>query len=151
MELGSGDFDMNHFWVPPICISIWAPQQPDGHAREVLPYTSCIGTFRQSGYHFQARKASPFLPLRSHNFRWFRAPSVKCVKTQTYVPFLVFWWRPAWSSLEQGKKLQHFLLDRVAKFTYFFFSWTGSGFRWISRTPLLKFLLSTTPGIWTVR
>ena len=26
---------------------------------------------------------------------------------------------PAWSSLEQGKKLQHFLLDRVAKFTSF--------------------------------
>ena len=65
------------------------------------------------------RKSSLFLPLQSHNFRWFRAPSLKCVKTQTYVPFLVFWIRPAWSSLEQGEKLQHFLLDRVAKFTSF--------------------------------
>ena len=54
------------------------------------------------------RKSSPFLPLCSHNFRWFRAPSLKCVKTQTYAPFLVFWIRPAWSSLEQGKKLQTF-------------------------------------------
>ena len=63
------------------------------------------------------RKSSPFLPLRSHNFRWFRAPSLKCVKTQTNVAFLVFWIRPAWSSLEQGKNVQYFLLDRVAKFT----------------------------------
>ena len=30
-----------------------------------------------------------------------------------YVLFLVVWIRPAWSSLEQGRKLQHFLLDRV--------------------------------------
>ena len=29
------------------------------------------------------RKSSPFLPLRSHNFRWFRAPLLECVKTQT--------------------------------------------------------------------
>ena len=29
-------------------------------------------------------KSSSFLPLRSHNFRWFRAPSLKCVKTQSY-------------------------------------------------------------------
>ena len=27
------------------------------------------------------RKSSPFL-LRSHNFRWFRAPSLKCVKSK---------------------------------------------------------------------
>ena len=86
------------------------------------------------------RKCSPFLPLRSHNFRWFRAPSLKCVKTQTYVQFLVFWIRPAWSSLEQGKKLQHLLLDRVAKFTSFV-SWTGSGFHCVGRPPLPKFLL----------
>ena len=79
-------------------------------------------------------RKSLFLPLWSHNFRWFRAPSLKCGKTQTYVPFLVFWVRPAWSSLEQGKELQHFLLDRVAKFTSFA-SWTGSGFRWVGRTP----------------
>ena len=58
----------------------------------------------------------------------------------------MFWIRPAWSSLEQGKKLQHFLLDRVAKFTSFV-SWTGSGFRWVGRTPLPKFLLSTPPGL----
>ena len=38
------------------------------------------------------------------------------MKTQTYVPFSVFWIRPAWSTLEQGKRLQHFLWDRVAKF-----------------------------------
>ena len=59
-------------------------------------------------------KYSPFLPLRSHNFRWFLAPSLKCMKMQTYMYRI----RPAWSSLEQGKKLQHFLLDRVTKFTY---------------------------------
>ena len=40
-------------------------------------------------------------------------------KRKLIEPFLVFWIRPAWSSLEQGKKLQHFLLDRVAKFTSF--------------------------------
>ena len=61
------------------------------------------------------------------------------------MPILVFWIRPAWSTLEQGKKLQHFLLDRVAKFTSFV-SWTGSGFRWVGRTPLPKFLLSNPPG-----
>ena len=86
-----------------------------------------------------------FTFLRSHNFRWFRAPSLECVKTQTYVLFLVFWIRPAWSTLEQGKKLQHFLLDRVARFTSFVF-WTGSGFRLVGQTPLPKFLLSTHPG-----
>ena len=42
------------------------------------------------------------------------------------------------SSLDQGKKLQHFLSDRVAKWTSFV-SWTGSGFRWVSQTPLPKF------------
>ena len=31
------------------------------------------------------RKYSPFLPLRSHNFRWFRVPSLKCMKTETYM------------------------------------------------------------------
>ena len=78
-------------------------------------------------------------------FSWFRVPSLEWV-TQTYVPFVVFWIRPAWSSLEQGKKLQHFLLDRVAKFTSFV-SLTGSGFRWVRRTPLPKFLLSTPLGL----
>ena len=94
-------------------------------------------------------KSSPFLPLWSHNFHWFRAPSLECIKTHTYRPFVVFWIRPPWSSLEQRKKLQHFLLDRVAKFTSFV-SWTGSGFRWVGQTPLPKFLLSTPPGccIW---
>ena len=66
------------------------------------------------------------------------------MKTQTYVPFVVFWIRPAWSTLEQGKKLQHVLLDRVAKFPSFV-SLTGSGFRWVGRTPLPKFLLSIPP------
>ena len=61
------------------------------------------------------------------------------------LPFLVFLIQPAWSSLEQGKKLQHFLLDMVAKLTSFV-SRTGSGFRWVGRTPLRKFLLSTLPG-----
>ena len=61
---------------------------------------------------------------------------------QTYVPF---WIRPAWSSLEPSKKWQHFLLDRVPKLTSFV-SWTGSGFCWVGRTPLPKFLLSTHPG-----
>ena len=32
-------------------------------------------------------RKSPFLPLRSHDVRWFRAPPLKCVKTRTYVPF----------------------------------------------------------------
>ena len=78
------------------------------------------------------RKSSPFLPLRSHNFRWFRAPSLKCVKTQTY------------ALGESWTVTYHFLLDRVAKFPSFV-SWTGSGFRWVGRTPLPKFLLSTPP------
>ena len=38
------------------------------------------------------------------------------------------------SNLEQGKQLQHFLLDRVAKFTSVV-SWTGSGFHLVGRTP----------------
>ena len=91
------------------------------------------------------RESSPFSPFGQIIKGWFRATSLECVKTQTYVPFLVFWIRPAWSSLEQGKKLQHFLLVRVAKFTSFV-SWTGSGFRWVGRTPLPKFLLSTPSG-----
>ena len=82
-------------------------------------------------------------PRRWHNVRWYHAPSLKCVKTQTYVPLLVFWIQPAWSSLEQGKKLQHFLSDRVAKFTSFV-SWAGSGFGWVSRTPLPKFVSPPT-------
>ena len=38
---------------------------------------------------------------------------------QSYVSLLLCWiiYGSAWSSLEQGKKLQHFLLDRVEKFT----------------------------------
>ena len=59
--------------------------------------------------------------------------------------FYCFEYGNAWSSLEQGKKLQHFLLDRVAKFTYFV-SWTGSGFCWVGWTPVPKFLFSTPPG-----
>ena len=55
------------------------------------------------------RKSSPFLPLQSHNFGWVRVPLLECMETQTYVPFVVFWIWPAWSSLQQGKKLQHFL------------------------------------------
>ena len=37
--------------------------------------------------------------------------------TQTYVPIYDFEYGNAWSSVEQGKKLQHFLLDGKAKFT----------------------------------
>ena len=71
-----------------------------------------------------------------------------CLKqgyVQTFVPFLALWIQPAWSRLKQGKKLQHFLLDRVAKFTSFV-PWTGSGSRWVGWTPLPKFLLRTPPG-----
>ena len=85
-----------------------------------------------------------FSPFDHILFCWFRVPSLEYVKTQVCVSFVVFWIRPAWSTLEQGKKLQHFLLDRVAKFPSFV-SWTGSGFRWVGRTPLPKFLLSTPP------
>ena len=73
--------------------------------------------------------------LTGYTISHFRAPPLECVKTQTYVPFVVFWIRPAWFILEQGKKLQHFLLDRVSKFTPFV-SWTGSGFCRVGRTPL---------------
>ena len=84
-----------------------------------------VGTFRQSGYHFQGSLSytgytishfhvsnkvvpvnlllppppPPPLPPLDHLFC---APSLRCVKTQTYVPFLVFWIWPAWSSLEQS-------------------------------------------------
>ena len=77
------------------------------------------------------RKSPPFLPLRSYNFRWFRAHSLKCVKKEPCA-LPVFSIRPAWSSLEQGKKLQLFLSGGVAKFTSFMF-WTGSGVRWIGQ------------------
>ena len=50
---------------------------------------------------------------------------------------LSVWIRPAWSSLEQGKKLQHFL---------FFLLCVLNRFRWVGRTPLPKFLSSTPPG-----
>ena len=49
--------------------------------------------------------------------------------------FHCFDYTNAWSSLEQDKTLQHFLLDRVVKFTSFV-SWTGSGYHWVCRTPL---------------
>ena len=44
--------------------------------------------------------------------------SLRCVKCK--LMYLSYWSEhsDAWSSLEQGKKLQHFLLDRVARFTY---------------------------------
>ena len=62
-------------------------------------------------------KSSPFLPLRPHNFHWFCVPSLKCMKTQTFMCCLhCFEYSNAWSSLEQGNKLQHVLLDRVIKF-----------------------------------
>ena len=89
-------------------------------------------------------KSPPFLPFHSHNFRWICAPSLKCMKKQTTVMYC-FEYSNACSSLEQGKKLQHLLLDRVAKFT--FVASTGSGFYWVDWTPLPKFLLSTpSPG-----
>ena len=85
---------------------------------------------------------SPFLPFRSHTFCWFRVLRWNVWKRTLMYRIHCFEYSNAMSSLEQGKKLQHFLLDRVAKFTPFV-SWTGSGFRW---TPLPKFLLSTDPG-----
>ena len=90
-------------------------------------------------------KSSPFPPLRSHNFRWFCVLRWNVWKCKLMYRFYCFEHGNAWSSLEQGEKLQHFLLNRVAKFTSFV-SWTGSGFRWVGRTPLPKFLLSTAPG-----
>ena len=98
----------------------YLPPRPSPTLERILPenerkrpHISYIGTFCPSGYHFQFRvclkrdiqfhicvlnraipaKHSPFLPLRPHNFYWFRAPSLKCVKTQTYVLFVWFWIR----------------------------------------------------------
>ena len=45
-----------------------------------------------------------------------------------------------WSSLEQGKKLQHFLLDRVAKFISLFFE-QGQGFIESAETPYPNYYL----------
>ena len=54
-----------------------------------------------------------------------------------------------WFSLEQGNKLQHYLLDRVAKFTSV--SRTRSGFHWVRTPPppphIYIFLLSTGGGV----
>ena len=63
-----------------------------------------------------------------------------------YSYFYCFEYGNALSCREQGKKLQHFILDKVAKFTSFV-SWTGSGFCWVGRTTLPKFLLSTSGKI----
>ena len=38
------------------------------------------------------RKWSPFFPLQAHNFCWFRVPSLKCVKTQTYWTIILSYW-----------------------------------------------------------
>ena len=121
-----GEGDGNVIWWS------WLPDRLAG-SQHHLPWLVIKPPFHDI-FVDRPRTSSPFHPLRSHNFRWFRTPSLECVKTQTYVPFVVFWIRAAWSSLEQGKKLQHFLLDRVAKFTSFV-TWTGSGFRWVGRTP----------------
>ena len=86
-------------------------------------------------------KSPPFLPLRSHNFHWFRRNAWKrklicTVLSVLNMACLVQSWTEKEIivlSLRQGSKI------------YIFVSWTGSGFRWVGRTPLPKFLLSTPP------
>ena len=100
-------------------------------------------TRKQSDYTGFSRKSSPFLPLRLHNFRRFRA--LRWNGFQPNFCFYCFEYGKMFCPVLNKGKLPHFLLDRVAKFTSFV-SWTGSGLRWVAWTPLPKFLLSTTPG-----
>ena len=58
----------------------------------------------------------------------------------------MFWIRPAWSSLEQGKKLQHFLLDRVTKFTYLCLE-QGQGFVESAEPPYPNSCWVHPPGV----
>ena len=63
-------------------------------------------------------------------------------ETQTCVSSYCFEYSNAWSSLVQGKKITALSLRQGSKI-YMFVSWTGSGFRWVSWTPLPEFLLNT--------
>ena len=99
---------------------------------------SYIGTFYPPGYHFQGfllarvytftflslkqgrhHKSSLFLPLQPHDF--------VCLCWNVWkrkLMYLLYCFEDgnALSSLEQGKRLHHFLLDGVAKFTKFLLS-----------------------------
>ena len=84
--------------------------------------------FRLTGHHFQGPSGSfyrvvpenlllPSFPPQPHNFSWFHVLLLRRVRRKhAYCSYCVEY-NIAWSSLKQGKKSQHFLLDRVAKFT----------------------------------
>ena len=85
-----------------------------GRSDTVRVSFSGFSVFRYTISHF--RVLNRVVPVNLLLFSPFDHYHVRLFRVQTYVPFLVFWIRPDWSSLEQGKKLQHFLLDRVANF-----------------------------------
>ena len=61
-------------------------------------------------------RKSPFLPFQSHNFCWFCAPSLKCVKMQTCTVSIVLNTGQEFTalSLRQGSKINIFcVLNRV--------------------------------------
>ena len=70
---------------------------------------------------------SPFLSPSSHNFCWFHVLCWNEWKRKLMYCFYCFEYGNALSSLGQGKKLQHFLLDGEAKLQSFV-SWTGQAF-----------------------
>ena len=73
-----------------------------------IPIISFIGTFRPTGIIFGVLcQSSPQNLLLSSPFTQLSPISCAFVEMREI----------AWSSLEQGKKLQHFLEDRVEKFT----------------------------------
>ena len=94
----------------------------------------------------RSRKSSPFPPLKSHNFPWFRAPSLKCVKTQTYVPFLVFLYGLLDPVLNRVRNYSTFSLIGYQNLHLLCLE-LSQGFVESAEPPLPKFLLSTLPGV----
>ena len=92
----------------------------------VLPCISYIGTFRPTRYHVQGplsyaghtispfcilkgypRRSTSLLPPQPHNPRWFRVPSLRCVKRKLTYDLITRAWKA--TSLKSG--------------SFFFFSW----------------------------
>ena len=72
-----------------------------------------LGTFHPAGYHFQGPLSQAGYTLH------IIVTDFVCLRTCKYLLYCSYFFEcgNAWFSLEPGKRLQHFLLGRVAKFT----------------------------------
>ena len=69
------------FLQPINCVWFFLPRKLSSTLTRVLPGSQLSKGHKQGRPH----KSSPCLLLRSHNFRWFREPSLECMKMQTYM------------------------------------------------------------------